>query len=266
MIRAHKLVESIGDTLVFSVSNNIFLPVRRHRRLFLDLMALPAVLSAAFYLFKCLAVAPDDVVATAGLYPSLLDMSIYDFMATWLESDHRLLPVAYLVAGIVVRLVTYVATISAAVAAARYESGQEWEEELEQEHDNEEENEEEEEEEEMEEEEEETEKERQHYTLLSFLGTVKSNLARPAKIICSNWALSVALDFLLGKLGQGVLDKAEFIYPAMLVIFLVHFICEVAVIVSGRGAGRRERRGAGMPAHSGQVRRVPALPGWGNCD
>jgi hypothetical protein len=233
-------VESIGDTLVFSVSNNIFLPVRRHRRLFLDLMALPAVLSAAFYLFKCLAVAPDDVVATAGLYPSLLDMSIYDFMATWLESDHRLLPVVYLVAGMVVRLVTYVATISAAVAAASYESGQEWEEELEQEHDNEEEDEEEEEEEEMEEkeeeeeeeEEEETEKERQHYTLLSFLGTVKSNLARPAKIICSNWVLSVALGFLLGKLGQGVLDKAEFIYPAMLAIFLVDFICEVAVIVS----------------------------------
>jgi hypothetical protein len=231
IIRAHKLLDTIGDTLVFSVSNNIFLPVRRHRRLFLDLMALPAVLSAAFYLFKCLAVAPDDVVATAGLYPSLLDMSIYDFMATWLESDHRLLPVVYLVAGMVVRLVTYVATISAAVAAASYESGQEWEEELEQEHDNEEEDEDEEEEEEMEEEEE-TEKERQHYTLLSFLGTVKSNLARPAKIICSNWALRVALDFLLGKLDQGLLDKAEFIYPTMLVIFLVDFICEVAVIVS----------------------------------
>jgi hypothetical protein len=256
----------ISDTLIFSVSDNILLPVRRHRRLFLELTVLPAVLSAAFYLFKCLAIALDDVIATAGLYPSLLDMSIYDFMATWLESDHRLLPVAYLVAGFAVRSVTYIATISAAVVASPYKHVQEWEEEQEEEEEEEEEEEDGNEKEDEEEEETEKEREREHYTLLSFLGTVKSNLARPAKIICSNWALSVALDFLLGKLGQGVLDKAEFIYPAMLVIFLVHFICEVAVIVSGRGAGRRERRGAGMPAHSGQVRRVPALPGWGNCD
>ncbi|CAM0955424.1 unnamed protein product [Alopecurus aequalis] len=239
-------IESHHQSFVTFLKHGALLPARRCRRLFLELFALSGAVSAAFYFFKRLALATGAAVA-ADLYLSPRDMDmggVFKFFETWPLSDHRrLLPLAYLVAGIAVGLVTHIATVSAAVVARRYESGPEeegkvvveeddGEEEVVEEDDGEEED-------EVEEddggEEGEKKEEQEHHTLISFLGTVKSNLARPAKIIASSCGLRAAMFILLGwgnQVHEGFLGRGEVIYPAVIACFLVEFVCAVAVVAS----------------------------------
>ncbi|KAM3404219.1 hypothetical protein ACQJBY_007355 [Aegilops geniculata] len=181
------------------LKDGAFLPARRCR-LFLELFTLSAVLSVALYLFKRLALAgaaADADIESYFLSPHDMDIGgVSHFIATWRPSDYRrLFAPVHLVAGIAVGSATYIATVSAAVMA-RSDSGGE---------------------------------QQKHHTLPSFLRKVKSNLARPAKILLLSSVLRVALLLLIGE----ALEMHPTVrYPARHLYLLLEFVCSVTVVAS----------------------------------